>query len=116
MNHLDNLKECIQKPIYKVVLTNNSIYDRNQIYNYIYWRLTSPINAIAFIKNFYSKLEYLKINPYIYSKFSYPINSKYEYRKISLNNFIIIYYIDETVQCVFVVHIFYAGSNFINKI
>lgn len=101
----------IQNPKYKIKFVEVAEYELNEIYDYIYWRLASPINAKKFIEKLYCKLEYLKFNPYIYSNLSFS-NLEYEYRKILFNNFLIVYCINEKEKTVYIMHIFYAKSSF----
>lgn len=116
MKLFEDLETNTQNRKYIVKLTDYALYELDELYNYIFWRLSSPINADNFLERIYSKLENLKTNPYIYSKLSDYSNPNYKYRKIYVNNYIIIYYIEEKEKIVYVIHIFYSKSNYKNRI
>lgn len=109
---LEKSKTNILTPKYKIKFVEVAEYELNEIYDYIYWRLSSPINAKKFIEKIYSKLEFLKFNPYIYQTLFYQKNQDYKYRKIPIDNFLIIYSINEKENIVNILHIYYAKSNF----
>ena len=112
MKLFEDLETNTQNRKYIVKLTDYALYELDELY----WRLSSPINADNFLERIYSKLENLKTNPYIYSKLSDYSNPNYKYRKIYVNNYIIIYYIEEKEKIVYVIHIFYSKSNYKNRI
>ena len=111
-----NLEIYTQTAKYTIKITDYAKLDFREIYNYIFWRLSSPINANRFREKFYSKLEILRINPYIYPSLSDYSNPNYKYRKLIVNNYVIIYYILEKEKIVYIVHIYSSKSNYKNRI
>ena len=112
MKHLNYLEKNTQNNEYIVELSDYALYELDELYNYIFWRLSSPINANRFKEKIYSKLEILKTNPYIYPQLSDYSNPNYKYRKLTVNNYVIIYYILEKEKLVYIVHIYYSKSNY----
>ena len=79
-----NLETYTQTAKYIIKFSPSAKADFRTIYDYLFWRLSSPINANRFREKFYSKLEILKYNPYIYSILTDYSNLNYEYRKSQL--------------------------------
>ena len=95
MKPLKNLETDTPKARYIVKLSEVSNHELEEIYDYIFWRLSSPINANNFREKIYSKLEILKNNPYIYQTLIDYSNLDYKYRKLPIDNYIILYTILE---------------------
>ena len=80
---------------YEVILTTQAKMELNNIYKYISNFLFAPKAAQKFIDKFKTSILRLEHLPKSCSIISEDINSKYEYRKLIINNYIVIYSIDE---------------------
>jgi len=101
---------------YKVELTDECKKDIRNIYYYIRYNLEAKDAAKRLIDKFeliFNNLEYF---PRIYSKINKYVNTRRMYRRIIVNNYIILFSVDEKVKKVFVTHIYYKGRNYLNKI
>lgn len=110
------LGKNIQESKYKIEFSNTFIYEVEETYNYILWRLLSEINANHFLEKIFSKFEILRFNPYIYPLLLFQNNLNYKYRKIPIDNFMIFYTILEKEKIVRISHIYYAKSNYGNRL
>lgn len=106
----------ISKEQYKIVFTNDSIIEMDNIYNYISKNLKSFNSAKKLMKKIDNAIEHLKYMPKIHRIIKRSLNPKFEYRKIVINNYIIIYLVSENEKKVYIMHIYYCRSNYLNNI
>lgn len=101
---------------YKISFTKDSIFEMDNIYDYI----TENLYNIQAAKNLMQKVENsiytLKNMPRKYMIVKKVDELDLEYRRIVVDNFIIIYTINEYIKTVYIVHIYYSGSNYLNNI
>lgn len=101
---------------YKVVITLIAYKETRKIYNYLTEELYAEKAAENLMKKIEIKIQMLKELPEIYSKVESADKFKRKYRKIIIKNYVILYFIDEKDATVVISHIYYAKSNYINKI
>lgn len=101
---------------YKVKLTNECIEEINQIYYYIANKLEADNSAIKLIQRVRKQILYLSNMPKRYPETSEMNRVKKTYRKMVMANYIVLYTIDEDKKIVYVSHMYYSGSNYLNKI
>ncbi len=101
---------------YKISFTKDSIFEMDNIYRYI----TENLYNIHAAKNLMRKVENsiytLKSMPRKYMIVKKVDELNLEYRRIVVDNFIIVYTIDEYIKTVYIVHIYYSGSNYLNSL
>ncbi len=93
---------------YEVILTTQAKMELNNIYKYIsnfFCLLRKQLKK--FIDKFKTSILRLEHLPKSCSIISEDINSKYEYRKLIINNYIVIYSIDEENRKVYIHRIIY---------
>lgn len=86
------------------------------IYNYITTNLYAPKTAKELMKNVQQAIENLKIMPRIHSVIKKYSELDLEYRRIVIGNYVIIYTILENERRIYIVHMYYGGSNYLNNI
>lgn len=101
---------------YKIVFTNDCRMEMDYIYSYITNNLYNQNAARRLMKRVENTVMDLKDMPE-----SYPIIKKYdgldfEYRKIVINNYVVIYTVSKTEKIIYIVHMYYGGSNYLTKI
>ena len=101
---------------YNLEFTVSYKKDTKKIYNYIKQKLQNEIAA----KNLMNKVEKytneLKYSPHAYREIERTNSKRKAFRKIKINNYILLYTVDEDKKQVTVSHMFYGRSNYINKI
>ncbi len=98
---------------YEVILTTQAKMELNNIYKYISNFLFAPKAAQKFIDKFKTSILRLEHLPKSCSIISEDINSKYEYRKLIINNYIVIYSIDEENRKVYIHRIIYQKVDYL---
>lgn len=101
---------------YKIVFTNDCRMEMDYIYSYITNNLYNQNAARRLMQKVEDSIQGLKEMPK-----SYPIIKKYagldfEYRRIIINNYAIIYTISEIEKTIYIVHMYYSGSNYLTKL
>ena len=101
---------------YKLILSNAAYLDLEQIYAYISKTLSSPNAANNLMNKIESKIKDLQDFP-ISSPFCNDESLKLKgYRKLVVNNYIVIYNVDELIETVNIIRIFYGASNYERQI
>ena len=101
---------------YEIIFTPTAINEIRKIYNYITKKLKSKKAADNLMNKIEEKVQNLKYAPRIYQIIKVDNQLELEYRKIVVNNYVIIYTIIENKNNIFISHVFYAGSSYLNKI
>lgn len=94
---------------YNVVITEPAKQDIDEIFGYIYNVLCAPNAAERVVVRIYKSISNLELFPRQYPKLGY---SDIEYRKLSVENFVVIYRIDDEKGIVYVVRVFDARTNY----
>lgn len=87
-----------------------------QIYNYIKKKLQNEIAAENLVKKTKKIIAELKYSPHAYREIKRGNSKRKAFRKIKINNYILLYTVDEDKKQVTVSHMFYGRSNYIDKI
>ena len=97
---------------YKIVFTNIANENLEEIYDYISKYLKEPIIANRIMNKIEQKIFNLKENPYIYVEV--PTKPRKEiYRKMVVDNYIVLYKIDEELKQVNIHSIFYGRIDYL---
>ena len=101
---------------YNVIISDEAHNDIDSVLDYILNALKNPIAA----KNLLGKIEAaytdLSDNPFMYA---YCTDSRLQsdaYRKVVINNYVMVYRVDEAGNNVYVVRFFYGRQNYIELI
>ena len=101
---------------YTVELTNDCKKDIRNIYCYIRYNLEAEDAANKLIE----KIEHVIVNlayfPKIYAKINKYENTRRIYRRIVIENYIVLFSLDELYKKVYVSHVYYKGRDYLDKI
>jgi len=104
------------KDIYKIMFTETAEIELDGIYDYISRTLLSENSARKFMEKIEEKTLKLEIFPKSCSiTDGYTINGV-QYRKLIVDNYILLYHIDENKKQVNIIHIFYGRKNYLKDI
>ena len=101
---------------YNIEFTDECKNEMRKIYEYIKNELYSETSAkklINKVEEFISNLEYA---PRIYAELEKFKGTNNIYRRIVINNYIILYTIDEENKIIYIAHMYYSGNDYTNKI
>lgn len=100
---------------YKVIITPTAYKEINKIYNYITDDLYAEKAAKRLMNKVEQEIQRLKENPKIHTEIEKIDELKRRYRRIVVNNYVILYTIDEDNEVVFVSHMYYGGRNYLSN-
>lgn len=101
---------------YSVEFTNECKKEIRRIYSYIKENLyaeQAANNLLLKVEEYTSNLSYA---PRIYAEIDKYKGTNLIYRRIVINNYVILYTIEEENKKVYISHMYYSGSDYINKI
>lgn len=101
---------------YKIIITPTCSKEINKVYEYINSSLYAEVAAKKLMKKIEDKVQSLKYAPKIHTKIEKCDELERIYRRIVIDNYVMIYTIDEKNMIIYIVHMYYAGSNYLNKI
>ena len=99
-------------PNYIIQFSSEAKKDLTNIFNYIFYSLNEPKIAKKKIEKIKLAIYNLKTNPEMYPIIQEDILSKYDLRKIIIDNHIVFYTISNNI--IYIVRILYARRNWIN--
>ena len=100
---------------YEVLLTDKAKEELEEIYNYISKSLISETAAISIMQKIENKILNLTKIPESYSIIEPYIQTNEKYRKLIINNYIVVYRIDYDNNKVYVIRIIYGKRNYLNE-
>lgn len=100
---------------YKIIITPIAYREINKIYEYITEELYAGKAAQKLMKRVEKQIQSLKYYPRMYPKIRKIDNLKRRYRRIVINNYVILYTIDEKKKIVFISNMYYGGKNYIDS-
>ena len=102
--------------MYKLIISELAHNDLEGIVSYIAVELANPVAASNFVKEIGKHYEYLKNNPYMFEQ-CHDLRLKSEnYRRVPINNYVLLYKVMEEDKVVNIYRIFYGGQDYINLI
>lgn len=100
---------------YEVVYSPDAQRDLENIYNYIKFSLLDSFAATRQFNHLRAIARSLSTFPARYAHVEWPRWAAYDIRKVAVDNYVIIYRIDEHLATVFIVRIFYGCSGEVAK-
>lgn len=100
---------------YEVEFTEECLQEIKKVYNYIkdnLYATNSAENLMNMVEEFTNNLAYA---PKIYAEIPRYRGTNSTYRRIVIKNYILLYTIDEESRKVYVSHMYYGGSNYLNN-
>ncbi len=102
---------------YKINITEPFYEELDRIYYYICFFLNSPKAAKRLFNKIKEEILTLEYFPERYSRICENEKiKKQNYRKLPINNYIIIYQVDNKFHNVFILHIFHGSQNYFSKL
>jgi len=102
--------------VYRVKLAEEFLEEIAEIYYYISVILQAQHAAKRLIQKINKNLFLLRNSPKLFTKIEKYSKTKRRYRRLLVNNYVILYTIDETEKIVYVAHIYYGGRNYIDNL
>jgi plasmid stabilization system protein ParE len=100
--------------MYKLILSELAHSDLEGIVSYIALELASPVAATNFLKELEKRYEHLKSNPYMYEMCNNLRLQRENFRRIPVNNYVLLYKINEEDTTINIYRILYGGRDYIN--
>ena len=101
---------------YKIIVTDSAENDIASIINYIVNELCNNSAALSLISSIEEKYEYLSKNPYAYEK-SRNATLRYRgYRRIAIDNYILLHLVDADNHIITIARVFYGKQDYQNCI
>ena len=97
---------------YNLFITQNAANELDEIVDYIANHLDNQSAAIGFLDKVQDCYSRLSDNPKIYQLCDYRDFREKGYRKVIVNNYVIIYKIDEKSDTVYILHIFFGRQDY----
>ena len=99
---------------YSVKLTCEFLEEFEEICDYISDKLKNISASNRLREKVIYNILSLENSPKMYTEIEKTARTKLKYRKMIVNNYVILYTIDETEKIVYVAHIYYSGRNYID--
>ncbi len=101
---------------YKVKLTQEFIDEFEEICRYISNKLKSTDASDRLREKVMYNVLLLESSPRMFVEIEKTDRTERQYRRIVINNYVILYTIDEYEQIVYVAHVYYCGRNYIDDL
>lgn len=101
---------------YQITWSPQANNDLQNIHFYIKYYLKETNIADNLIKKLLNSILDLSYFPEKYKRIIYPHNETRNIRKMSVNNYIVIYEVNKTLGQIFILHIFSSSQNYLNKL
>lgn len=102
--------------MFKLVVSELAHRDLDNIVSYIAVQLVNPIAATNFLNEVEKCYLYLKSNPLMYERCHDVRLEKEAYRKASINNYVLVYKVDESAKEVIIYRFFYGAQDYVKLI
>ena len=102
-----------KKEIYEIEFTEDSRDEIMEIYEYISKNLVNKEAAKILMKKMRKNVMDLAKAPEIYVKLEKKDRMKREFRRMEIDNYIILYTIDESKKTIYISHMYYGRRNYL---
>jgi mRNA-degrading endonuclease RelE of RelBE toxin-antitoxin system len=100
---------------YKLIVSNEFLEELEEICCYITNNLKEEYASKKFRENVMSYILFLEFSPYMFLKIEKMDRTKRQYRRIVINNYILLYTVIEEDRAVLISHIYYGGRNYLDN-
>lgn len=101
---------------YNIKLAEEFLEEFEEICNYISDKLKSPDISIQLRRRVIYKISLLEKIPRMFAKIKKMSRLNKQYRRIVINNYIILYAIDDNKKTVYIMHIYYGRRNYFDDL
>ena len=102
-----------EKEIYEIEFTEDARDEIREIYEYISKNLVNENAAKRLMRKMRKSVLYLAESTKIYVKIEKKDRMKREFRRMVVDNFIVLYTIDEDKKTVYISHMYYGKRNYL---
>ncbi len=99
--------------MFKIEFTDEFDEEIQQVYNYISYKLIERESANRLISIIYERISNLQMFPRLYMKIGKLDRLHNEYHRMVVNNYIILYTVDDLNKKIFISHIYYKRKNYL---
>ena len=99
--------------LYGVEFTEDCIEEIKETYEYISQKLIAKLPAKRLMQKIERAVMLLERNPQIYIELNITDKLKRKYRRMVINNYVLLYTIDEENRKVYVSHMYYGKRNYL---
>ena len=104
-----------KKEIYEIEFTEDCRDEIKEIYKYISQNLVAHQAAKRLMQKIREGVMNLAEFPRLYAITEKKDKRKREFRKIVINNYVILYTIDENKKTIYISHMYYGGRNYLDE-
>lgn len=102
--------------MYRLIVSELADKDLDSIVSYIAVQLANPTAAANFLDEVEKCYAFLKSNPFMYERCYDTYLEKKGYRKATINNYVLVYIIDESNRDVIIHRFFYGAQDYVKLI
>lgn len=102
-----------KKEIYEIEFTEDCRDEINEIYEYISEKLVAENSAKKLMRKMRDAVMDLSETPNLYMKIEKTDRNKREFRRMVIDNFVILYTVDESSKKVYIAHMYYGRRNYL---
>lgn len=102
-----------KKEIYEIEFTEDARDEIREIYEYISENLVNESAAKRLMRKMRDSVMDLAESPKIYAKIEKKDRMKREFRRMVVDNFIVLYTIDEEKKTIYISHMYYGRRNYL---
>ena len=102
-----------KKEIYEIEFTEDGTDEIREIYEYISKNLVNEDAAKRLMRKMRKNVMDLAESPKIYAKIKKKDRMKREFRRMVVDNFIVLYTIDENKKTIYISHMYYGRRNYL---
>ena len=102
-----------KKEIYEIEFTEDCRDEINEIYEYISEKLVAENSAKKLMRKMREAVMDLSETPNLYMKIEKKDRNKREFRRMVIDNFVVLYTVDENSKKVYIAHMHYGRRNYL---
>ena len=102
-----------KKEIYEIEFTEDCREEIDEIYEYISEKLVAENSAKKLMLKMRAAIMDLSESPNLYMKIEKKDKLKREYRRIVIDNFVVLYTVDESNKKVYIAHMYYGRRDYL---
>lgn len=102
-----------KKEIYEIEFTEDCREEIDEIYEYISEKLVAENSAKKLMRKMRDAIMDLSESPNLYMKIEKKDKLKREYRRIVIDNFVVLYTVDESNKKVYIAHMYYGRRDYL---
>ena len=102
-----------KESLYEIEFTEDCREEIREIYQYISENLVAQVAAKNLMKKMKDAVMNLKENPEKYMRIERKDKNKRDFRRLIVNNYVILYTIDEDRKTVYISHMYYGKRNYL---